>query len=239
LKKKILIIFGVLIIYGIVYFFYTNKRIEGIWINHYNISTTEEYSFPGRDILRIKNLKFHSFNYATNGGLIEQKYFLFGKSLRLWPTDSKDFSIPKISKNKDSLTLTFYGEQQRIYKKISDTLKNDKDFKFDFTNKAFRLESKSGVDTIHFDSELTYNRRNDHPYRNWHTGGWKTVEIDDFDFLLFASATPVIIKEKNDDILLYVLADKNDLLEVKLVEIQLDTVDSLSLEHYKKYYVDG
>ncbi|MDC6367809.1 MULTISPECIES: hypothetical protein [Flavobacteriaceae] len=149
-----------------------------------------------------------------------------------------DFSIPKATINKDSLTFTFYGEQQRIYKKVPDSLKNNKDFYFDFANKAFRLESKRGIDTTYFDTELTYDKRIDHPYRNWYTGGWKTLEIDDFDFLLFASATPVIIKEKNDDILLYVLADKNDLLEVKLIEIQLDKADLSSLEHYKKYYVD-
>lgn len=195
-------------------------------------------NFPGRDVLVIENQEFQSFNHSANGGLIKEKYFLIGKSLKLWPKDSMDFSIPKAAINKDSLTFTFYGEQQRIYKKVPDSLKNNKDFHFDFANKAFRLESKRGIDTTYFDSELTYDRRFDHPYRNWYTGGWKTVEIDDFDFLLFASATPVIIKENNDDILLYVLVDKNDLLQIKLIEIQLDKADSLSLEHHKKYYVD-
>ncbi|KPM30488.1 Hypothetical protein I595_3309 [Croceitalea dokdonensis DOKDO 023] len=149
-----------------------------------------------------------------------------------------DFSIPKVNINKDSLTFTFFSEQQRIYKKVPDSLKNDKDFNFDFSNKAFRMESKKGIDTTYFDPELTYDRRNDHPYRNWYTRGWQTVEIDNFDFLLFASATPVIIKEKNDNVLLYVLADKNDLLEVKLVEIKLDSTDLISIERYKKYYTE-
>ncbi len=238
MKKKVLITFGILIICGIGYFINTNKRIEGIWINHYDKSPSRDYNFPGGDVLLIENQEFQSFNHNANGGLIEKKYFLAGKSLKLWPKDSMDFSIPKVNFNKDSLTFTFYGEQQRIYKKVPDSLKNDKDFNFDFSNKAFRLESNKRIDTTYFDSELTYDRRNDHPYRKWHTGGWKTVEIDDFDFLLLASATPVIIKEKNDNVLLYVLADKNDLMEVKLVEIKLDSTDLLSIERYKKYYTE-
>lgn len=179
-----------------------------------------------------------SYSHDANGGLIKQKYFLSGNSLRLWPKDSLNYSIPKAYINKDSLTFTFYGDQQRIYKKVPDSLKNSKDFNFDFANKVFRLESKRGIDTTYFDPELTYNKRYDHPYRNWYTGGWKTVEIDNFDFLLFASATPVIIKEKDDNVLLYVLANKNDFLEVRLQEITLESIDLKSIERYKKYYVD-
>lgn len=238
MKKKILITFGILVVCGIGYFTYTNKRIEGIWINHYDISPAIDYNYPGRDVLLIENQEFQSFNHNANGGLIEKKYFLAGKSLRLWPKDSMDFSIPKAIINDDSLIFTFNGDQQRIYKKVPDSLKNSKDFNFDFANKAFQLESERRIDTTYFDADLTYDRRKDHPYRKWYTGGWKTIEIDYFDFLIFANGTPVIINEKNDEVLLYVLGEKKNLIEVKLDEIELDSIDLISIEHYKKYYVD-
>ncbi|KQC31038.1 hypothetical protein [Flagellimonas eckloniae] len=238
MKRKVLIIFITLIICGIGFVIYSNKKIEGVWINHYNTSVSTDYFSPGRDVLKIKNQTFHSYNHQANGGLIKEKYFLIGKSLRLWPKDSTDYTLPKVFVNRDSLFFEFYNEHRRIYKKIPDSLKNNSYFKLDFTNKAFRLESEKGIDTNYFDSKLTYYRRKDHPHIDWYTGGWETVSIDNYDFLLLADATPVIIKENNGNVLLYVLDEKNKLLKIKLVEIQLDSTDLKSLARHKKYYVD-
>ncbi|MEP5637516.1 MAG: hypothetical protein ABJL43_18160 [Maribacter dokdonensis] len=236
MKRKILTIISILFLIGFAFLYYSNKKIKGIWIHHYDRNVKDgQYSYWGRTIMKVDNQYFNNYSTNANGGIRSNRYFYFGKALGLWPRDfdyTTKLSIERY--NKDS--IIFGGlESNQIFKKVPEFLKNKGKLKFNFVNKTFEIRRENIRDTITFDEKSILRKRFDHPYEKWYSNDLLFSELDGFNFMQTSFIT-YIIKQEINGINLYMFTNKNDLIKLDFKEIRLDSVDSNSLQIYKKNY---
>ncbi len=230
MKRKILIALTTLVLCGISFLYYSNKKIEGTWISNYYVhNSTGNNWYSGTPVLEIKNQTFNSYYFDSKGVPYKQDYFSFGKSLSLKPRPIEDNSKLRIEKyDKDSLIFGGFSSNE-IFKKVPDSLKNSPNFSLNLQNKAFILKSnEKKADTIYFTDKYLMSRLKNNPNQNWTSGGWEKLEIDGFDFLLTADWTTFIVKEKSNKIFFYAFENakgKNQLAKLELKEIEIDLTD--------------
>lgn len=218
-------------------FYYSNKKIEGIWIHHYDRNVQDgEYSYRGRAIMEVNNQNFNYYSLNANGGNRTNRYFYFGKALGLWPRDfDYNTKLTILNYNKDS--IVFGGlENNQVFKKVPEFLKNNGIGKFDFASKTFAIGQKNTRDTITFYEENILTKRFDHPYLKWNSREIKFSEINGFYFMQTSFIT-FMIKEEIDKIDIYIFSNKNDFIKLDFDEVQLDSSDFNSLQFYKKHYL--
>ena len=241
MKKKILVLFILIILSGISFFYYSNKKIEGLWIRHYAIDLTHNnYRFSGQPLLEIKNRKLNYYTLGSNGIPRTATYFSYGKILRVLYDDEYPQTMTIKQFNKDS--IVFGGSQESfndVYKKIPDSLKNNSNWKQKLLGKAFEFRSLryDQTDTIYFDDRYVMSINPRHPYRKWDSQGWELMKINGFDIMLTGNWTTFILKEKNKSICFYGFDNKNQLSGVELNQIEIDlTRVKKQLERLKQQY---
>ena len=160
MKRKILLTFTFIILGGILFFYYLNKRIEGVWISHYRTNVNGEYYYDGENLTEIKNQKFYYHSLAYNGVIPEKKYYDSGIRLIYQNTAWEKVS----SINKDSLVITSGYDDDKIFKtilkRVPDSLKNNSNWHEKLLGKTFRvhLPMYNWTDTIFFDDQFIWSK---------------------------------------------------------------------------------
>lgn len=225
MRKKILTILGALLLICILYLKISSSEIEGVWVNSHYHSMAVDVIFPGKSIVKYYNHKVNGYSHHMNPNNGNGYFFFIKNYAWVW---TNLFDIHKIQKiplvYDDSLVLEIHQREKYIFKKVDDSLKNDSKFKFSFKNKAFHFKNKHRKGKIYFGKEHFFVKLNSPDY-DWHMDAWESVQIDDFDFLVFKNESALIIKENNGTPLLYRFENGNHLDEINLKRALLDSTE--------------
>ncbi|NOZ47277.1 MAG: hypothetical protein GXO79_10930 [Chlorobi bacterium] len=242
MKRKILTTLSLVVLIVICFFYYLNKRIEGIWIKHYSTDlSNHEFFYDGNILLDIKNQKFSTYYSGLNGIPEETNYFNFGTNLKLWPLETEyNFSYSIKSINNDSLILTKYNFEKIIevvYKKIPDTLKNNSDWQKKLLWNAYEFRLPEYTDTIYFDNRFIMSKNQTTQAREWDSQDWKLTKINGFDIMFTGNWATFILVEKDDKISFYAFDNKKRLskAELKKIDIDLSKVKKIAERIKQKY----
>ena len=240
MKRKILLTFTILILGGILFFYFLNKRIEGVWINHYSMDLDGENTYyDGETLTEIKNQKFYYHSSLYNGVTPEKKYFNSGIRLIFRNTAWEKIS----SINKDSLVIIRGYDDDRIFKtimkRVPDSLKNNSSLTEKLQGNFYRihLPALNRTDTIFFDNQLIW-RKNGHRTKQWHdTQSWDLAKIDGFDILFLGNWPTLILKKDKNQIKLYGF-DKAKFIKSELNKIEMDSSEVKKFIELKKNYME-
>lgn len=216
---------GLLLVLGFCLIFYVNKRIEGVWIRHYWTDLKDQdFRYDGEVLLSIHNQEFNTYGFSRTP--LKMNYFDFGKTLKTWPSsieNSSSFTINSV--NKDSLVIQQYDSDKNykiIYKKISDSLKNNSDWNRKLIGKAFEFRLPEYTDTIYFDDRFIMSKNQLSPNRDWDSQGWDLLKVKGYDIMFTGNWTTFVLKENNRTIKFYGFDNKRRLSQAELTEIDID-----------------
>jgi len=229
MKRKIVLALIFLLLFCLVYLIISSRKIEGVWLNTNYISSASGNILPGKSILKLKNHKSNSYSHYNNPSG-NGYFFYFKNSIWTWPKFYEIYAIKKASLvYQDSLILELQKGEKNIFKKVHDSLQNNSDYGFSFKNKAFEFRTENTSGKLYFNQELFFIKSNSSSLE-WHIDGWEAFKVDNFNFIVFANSSPLIVKKNNSVPLLYQFNNGNSLGEIKLKETSLDSTEFRNIQ---------
>lgn len=240
MKKTILYFFLMASILCLALFYYSNKRIDGIYVKVIEINNYKngkDFIIDSQKIVKIEEQKIvsHHFNYSESND-----FFVIGnvikQDLNFNEIGHLNYNIKTV--NRDSLVLTTNGinEQKKVFLRLPDTLKATSNFKDILLDKSFKLVSEHGIDTVHFDENFLLNKISLKDEEKWGITGLSYDTIDDFQILYTGMSRLFIFKENKNRIFLYLPSFDKTYKQFELIEIRSDKFEILkTIEDYQKY----
>lgn len=234
MKKKVIFTVGMVLLLGIIFLKFQSRRNDGIWLNTNYYSFATGHILPGRSILKLKNNKLKGYTHSVHSTVPNNSISFYTKNY-IW-TSAKWYdliSLKKIPlKYSDSLSIKMKKGEENIFKKVHDSLKNKDSFEPNFKKKAFDFTTVDNKGKLFFDEEDFFIKSEFNEWE-WHTDGWEIIQTEGFDFIVFANATPLIVKKYDDVLKLYQFGIGNSLVEIKLSESSLDSLELVQIKQLK------
>jgi len=178
------------------------KKLNGTWISayHFNKNDTIRESivgdFPFNQIITFENGTFeiNEFKRDNYENFRTENFKLKGNRLVISDHDEHLSEIIEPLTNDSIVISQLVGVQKRVYKRLSDSLKN-KTPEFKLTGKKFVRNYRKWTDTIHFVNDSVYLSS------SWQFGNsnrfmWERMTHKGFDILFTENYSPFILKNK-------------------------------------------